>query len=273
MLKLPTVASFWAGGPLSWIEQLSITSFLAAGHRYILYAPGPVTNPPSGVDLRPASLIFSPAWPIEDRRSAVFFSDLFRAELLYKTNFIWADLNVVATRPLNPVNGHLYGMIKPHRVGSSVLGLPNDSNTLRLLRRFLSSPQPVPEWSPDREIWKERAEIGDRWSILDLTWGDAGPRALTYFLEATGEIKNALTQPALYPIGQGALHWLYVSGVPKHVIETPATHAVHVFGYTRGLIAKHHSGLPPAGGWLHMQCKRHGIDPENAPIPDEMRQI
>lgn len=263
------IASLWIGPQLSWLECLSINSFLRQGHPYTLYCYDPPQGVPDGVNLRPASQVCPAPQKPSARRNSVIHSDLFRAKLLSKTNMIWADLDVICRRPIATVAGHVHGYIKPDRIGSSLLRLPPESATLRKLLKFVTSPAPIPVWARDAESWRQRAAQGEHWNIHALTWGDAGPRALTYFLQATGEDRHSSPQEQFYPIGQGKLHWLFDPNVPTQLIETEATNAVHVFGYTRKLLAKHHNGLPPEGGWLHNMCKLHQIDPKHAPIPQE----
>jgi len=58
MFELPTIASLWIGGDLSFIEQVCLKSFSDHGHRTILYTYGGVSNCPAGVEQMDANLIF-----------------------------------------------------------------------------------------------------------------------------------------------------------------------------------------------------------------------
>ena len=49
MSALPTVASLWIGGSLTWLEQLCLKSFVDHGHPTVLYTYGEVQGVPEGV--------------------------------------------------------------------------------------------------------------------------------------------------------------------------------------------------------------------------------
>ena len=47
---LPTIASFWHGPPLSWMEQICMISWRYAGYRFVLYLLEPLEGVPEGID-------------------------------------------------------------------------------------------------------------------------------------------------------------------------------------------------------------------------------
>ncbi|MEL7215468.1 MAG: hypothetical protein AAGJ96_05975 [Pseudomonadota bacterium] len=265
---LPPIAGFWAGETLGFIEQLSIQSALDAGHRYLLFSYEPVLNAPSGAEVRDARTVLAPDEGLTDRRRAVVHSDRFRIALLQKMRVIWADLDCVIIRPVAPLDGHVHGFAKEDRVGTSILALPPESPTLAAMGAFLGQRNPVPPWAGPglRAEFEAKAAAGARWDLHDLTWGVAGPKALTYFLNQTGEVAHSQPQAVFYPIRQGILHWTLADWVHPSQIETPSTLAVHVFGYARRLLLEQHGGVPPRGSWLELVCDRHGISPEKAPL-------
>jgi len=101
----------WVGGPLSMLESLSLTSWLANGHEVNLYTYGKPTNEPKGLRICDAREIL----PAEaDTRSAAGgqsptrFSDRFSYALLTARGGIWAEIDVVCLRPLEFAAGMDY---------------------------------------------------------------------------------------------------------------------------------------------------------------------
>ncbi|WP_299352081.1 hypothetical protein [uncultured Shimia sp.] len=79
-VRLPTIASFWYGSDLTWVERLCIQSFLDRGHRFVLYLAHEVSGIPDDLEQRAASEVLWPA-PFDiadnDRLRVAVFSDLF----------------------------------------------------------------------------------------------------------------------------------------------------------------------------------------------------
>jgi hypothetical protein len=102
-----TVHGLWIGQRLSLMEQLTLRSFVACGHRFVLWLYGRLEEDvPPGVEVRDANTIIP--------RQRVFcyqagirpgsyagFSDLFRYKLLYDSGGWWSDLDVVCLKPLD----------------------------------------------------------------------------------------------------------------------------------------------------------------------------
>ncbi len=95
------VQGLWVGESLSSMEQLSITSFLANGHEYHLYAYTDVAYVPRGAVLKdaaeilPSSMIFR----YRDYNSYAGFSNFFRYKLLLERGGWWVDTDVICLRP------------------------------------------------------------------------------------------------------------------------------------------------------------------------------
>ena len=51
MNALPELHSLWIGPRLTWLEQLCLVSWLAHGHRAVLWTYEPVENLPPGVEV------------------------------------------------------------------------------------------------------------------------------------------------------------------------------------------------------------------------------
>ena len=93
-MKLSTIGMLWMEGPLSYLEQLCVKSFVDAGHEVILYHYGPVQNVPDGVVMEDAAQFLQQDGFLLHKRtsSPALHSDVFRYKMLEKSqNIIWAD--------------------------------------------------------------------------------------------------------------------------------------------------------------------------------------
>src|ERR1041385_9133847 len=108
-MDLPIIQSFWAGPRLSVMEQLSIRSFLAHGHRFHLYTCGQVENLPAGTVVRAAKEILPEVAASADGELAASEGSLvagFRFALLHRCGGWWTDLDNVCMRPLDFSDEH-----------------------------------------------------------------------------------------------------------------------------------------------------------------------
>jgi hypothetical protein len=99
-----TIQSLWVGDSLSALERLSITSFLAHGHAFVLYVYGPVQGVPAGVRLRDAAEILprERVFFYRDQPSYAGFANYFRYKLLLERGGWWSDLDAVCLQPFPP---------------------------------------------------------------------------------------------------------------------------------------------------------------------------
>lgn len=266
---LPTIASFWTGSDLSFFEQVVIRSFLDAGHSFRLYTRGKVGGVPEGVELRDATTLCPAPFAIDDgdRTRVAVYSDLLRLHILREGGALWADLDAYCRRPFAFRGTHVYGANGRGRILTGVMGLPPESPTLAALLGFLQSECPMIPWRGEayRAEASARLARGERWSIADLPWGVTGPKGFTYFLKRHGEDTYAQEKHVFYPVMREALPLLWRPKADLARIEPDGCHSVHLFGYTRKLIATRYGGLPPAGSYLELLCTRHGVDPGAAP--------
>jgi hypothetical protein len=146
-----TVHGLWIGPQLSLMEQLTLRSFVACGHRFVLWVYGPLEQDvPKGVEVRDASTIIP--------RERVFcykagmrpgsyagFSDLFRYKLLYDLGGWWSDLDVVCLKPLDFDTWYAF---HPHidlGLVGSVLKSPPRTELMKLCATWTA--QNVDEWN------------------------------------------------------------------------------------------------------------------------------
>ena len=181
-MQRPIIAMLWMEGPLSYLEQLCVTSFLDAGHKVILYHYGDLQNVPEGVEFADAAEILPRTGFLVHERtgSPALHSDLFRYHLLDKSqNVIWADTDAYCVKPFETETGHFYGWESSKHINGGVLGLPQGSATLDALLRYTSDEFAIPTWYGEDYVQElEAAKAAGRpVHAGEQPWGVWGPHA------------------------------------------------------------------------------------------------
>ena len=269
------IAMLWVEGPLSYVEQLCVQSFLDAGHEVTLYHYGQVDRVPNGATLEHGSAILDRDNFIAHGRtgSMALFSDVFRYHMLTKLDrTIWADTDAYCMRPFTTKTGHFYGWESDHHINGGVLGFPQDSEALAGLLEMSDDEYSIPFWYSDgaKAKLQAQADAGNPVHVSDLPWGVWGPHAVTAWVHRTGEDKYAFEREVLYPVPfQNRRHM--VNGRKRAMAEkwlTDKTLSIHLYGRRiRQFLASRENGLPDEGGLIDHLLKKHGIDPRDAPIP------
>lgn len=197
------LASFWVGNKLSPLEQASAISFLSQGHRLFLYVMDDVMGVPEGVIIKDAREILPTNSIVRHTKtgSPALHSDLFRYALIGSTNQTWVDLDIIARRPFIFPSEYIFGYESELEVNGAILRLPIASLALtELLRYKIDSHGYPPYLSNARKFKYFLKSLGKGYAISDWPWGSIGPRALTYHLSKTNEIKYAQPKNVFYPI-------------------------------------------------------------------------
>lgn len=200
------IASLWIGGPLSWLEQVSIASFIETGHEYTLYSYDKIENVPAGVRQVNAREI----WDTEEillhikAKSPAIHADIFRVKMAYQTGQVWADTDIIALRQFPKNLKWFFGHERDDKVhlGNAILGLPQSSETLKKLNELFSEEYPIPPWlsqNKKKQLLVDK-ENGKKLKLENLAWGSTGPQALTYFAKETGEISHAQPTNTFFPV-------------------------------------------------------------------------
>lgn len=272
-MQRPVIAMLWMEGPLSFLEQLCVKSFVDAGHKTVLYHYGPLENVPDRVELADASEILPQTNFLTHERtgSPALHSDLFRYRMLEKsTNTIWADTDAYCMKPFETSNGHFYGWESEKHINGGVLGLPQDSDTLKQLLSYTQDEFAIPSWYGEDYVAELQAAkaAGNPVHAGEQPWGVWGPHAITHFLHATGEVKYALPQEALYPFTFKDRRLMLRRNFDISPYVTENTYSVHLYGRRiRARLVEKEGGIPHHKSLLGQLLVKHGIDPEKAPIP------
>lgn len=102
----PEVRTFWTGPDLSYYEELSLRSAVAAGARVLLYTYNKTLNVPAGVELVDAREVLSgPLYQFHHKDgdlSLALHSDLFRYLAIQKFGGWYMDLDIIVMKPSLP---------------------------------------------------------------------------------------------------------------------------------------------------------------------------
>jgi len=275
LANLPEIASLWIGGRLSWLEQLCLKSFADAGHHITLYSYGKIDNVPDGVETAEASDIFPGEPMLKHARtgSPAIHADMWRLQLLKKTDKIWVDADIYCYRPFDFDSEFVFGWEKKDLVCNAVLGLPRDCDTLNQLLAFFEDEYAIGPWLDDwqRDELEAEKRAGKPVHMTEQNWGFTGPASVTHFLKETGEIDHAQPQEAFYPVSYKNRNHLIISRFKPEEEMTEKTYGVHFWARRMKprLEEKEHN-TPRRGSFMDKLLIKHGIDPAAAPIPTKI---
>ena len=238
-----------------------------------MYRYGTVTNIPDGITVRDAREVLPGDDFLTHKRtgSPALHSDLFRYRMLAQgDNMVWADTDAYCVKPFVTNEGHLYGWESEKQVAAGVLGFPSDSATLQKLIAFTDDEYSIPTWYGEdytRELEAAKAK-GTPIHASEQPWGVWGPHALNHFLHETGEVKYALPPEALYPFPYVDRRKMLRPDIDSARWLTDNTLSIHFYGRRiRQRIINRYNGLPPEDSLIGQLLIKHGVEPEDAPIP------
>ncbi|MFV0410534.1 MAG: glycosyltransferase family 2 protein [Paracoccus sp. (in: a-proteobacteria)] len=265
---LAKIGSLWIDGALSWLEIASLQSFVETGHNVALYTYGKVPNVPAGVDLRDAREV----WPQDDiliyksAGSPALHADIFRVMMARQTGRVWVDTDVIALKPFDAARGWFLGHERDDRIelGNAVFGTPADSPLLTSLYDFLTSPRPIPLWlKPGRCAKIEEAWDRGDFTIGDMPWATYGPKALTYYAEATGDIAHAASPHVFFPVAFQERKMLVNPRKRDEVIDrmkASDSYSVHLYSrWMRKEAERTEGGYPSRDSWIGRWVSDHGV--------------
>jgi hypothetical protein len=204
-MTLKPINMFWVGPKLGRIEQLSIKSFLAAGHCVKLHSYQTIEGVPAGTDMVNAAetLPFEQAQMLRHSETGSFAlaSDLFRFRLMTKQLGFWSDTDVVCLRPVTLESDHVFGWEGDRFINGAFLYLDKNSPLLHeALESFRDNY--LPPWLGLKRAFPfylkrlKRESFGPK----DLPWGSFGPRAITFLAKKHGQVADAQKREVFYPL-------------------------------------------------------------------------
>jgi hypothetical protein len=247
-VDLEVCNALWIGERLSELAAACLSSFVELGHTVRLHVYEPVKGVPAGVVLADAAAIVPQYRMIRHRGSGSYalFADLFRFELLARGLGLWIDCDVLCVRPLIADKAFVFGYESDTRIGTSVLKLPADSSILADLRAIFTTPN----WKPPWNDWKRnlrddvRYALSSDYGVSAMSWGIAGPRALTYFAGQYSLDDVACPKDVFYPVGFNSASDLSKPEVEIARLITSRTLCIHL--WASRIAPRTKEGIPPA---------------------------
>lgn len=165
------------------MERLSISSFIAHGHEYHLYAYEPIRNVPAGVMIRDAEHILPHSRAFQYTHHATWsgFANFFRYKLLLERGGWWADTDLVCERPFDFPDPYVF---------SSELSLGRQMVNIGAIK--------VP---PGSELMSYAWDICETRDPAKLVWGETGPALMEEAVERLGMRRFVLAPDVFCPIG------------------------------------------------------------------------
>lgn len=199
---MANLATLWIGDRLGLIEQASARSFLAHGDSLTIYTYGPVQNIPEGVHTRDANEILPTQRILEKSKSPALHSDIFRYQMVGKTNEIWVDLDIIALRPFEFSTEYIIGFQSENSINGAVFHLPQNSPTLKTLLEFTPNHTGMPPglsgFRKTRYYIKNLLSGG--LTLEQWPWGSLGPAIITDLMIRNNEAQYALPIHSFYPV-------------------------------------------------------------------------
>jgi hypothetical protein len=230
--ELLAVQMFWHGAPLSRIERLCMSSFLAHGHPVHLYVYEAPVAPPAGVRLMNAGDILPRESLFTHRRTGSLgsFSDWFRYQLLKERGGIWADADVVCLAPLSYSQDEIFGWQDAEVLNNAVLGLPAGHELATWLAECCADPNrllPYDTLSLRLRKLRRRFFGGNRRDRV--RWGEYGPKGLTQAARYLGYLQAALPVEHFYPVSCEDWRIMFAGRAAQTLPWTEQSRAVHLW--------------------------------------------
>jgi len=226
---------FWHGPPLSRLERLCLSSFVANGHRLNLFVYEEPKGVPEGVEVVDAASILSPELLFKHRRtgSVGIFADWFRYRLLRTQGGIWADTDVVCLKPLRFKAPEVFAWQDDHTINNAILGLPPGHELAAWMDACCENPNrvlPYDSWKLRLRKWRRRVLQGNRRERI--RWGEYGPKGFTLAARHFGFASLALPASTFYPVTCEDWRSLFTSGAEAAWLDS--AHAVHLWNNMLG---------------------------------------
>ena len=275
MSDLPTIGSLWVDGDLSYVEQACLLSFVDQGHKVVLFHYGPVDNVPDEIELVDAREIYDTRTIIINAQfgTPVPQSDIFRLQMLLKTDYVWADSDMLAIRPLQ-ASPFIFGDQGRGVMCNAMLRLPKTSQSLQDYANHTLDPYPISPWisGEEREILIKEKLAGTLAHASEQSHSVYGPGVLTWFLQEAGELHHASPRSVFYPLPfrqAGQINDIHSSEFAEKYLKDD-TVGIHLWGrrirwwLTRTGVQRY--------SFLDRRLRRLGVRPKAALLPNDLKR-
>jgi hypothetical protein len=211
---------FWHGAPLSRIERLCMSSFVAHGHPVQLHVYEEPASLPGGITLNDAAKILPRSSLFAHGKSGSFatFADWFRYRLLCDHGGLWCDTDVVCLQPFDYPGEEIYAWQDEKIINNAVLGLPRGHRLAKWMADVCEFPntfRPYDSFKTRRRKLQRRLMGHGR---IATVWGETGPYGLTQAARLLECTAAALPFWHFYAIHFSNWHTLFdssLSGNPR----------------------------------------------------------
>lgn len=230
--ELPTIAMFWIGREMGWMQRLSMHSFIHHGYKLILFGTEDIDPGVDGVQVERMEDIYDPPRRMRNNAAPACIADVFRLYLMKKTDLIWMDSDMLSIAPITLNDGYAMSWSGPKgQINNAALRVPRESAAVDYLIAHIEDPDLLPEWmSADqreklRELPPERRLLAQG-KMLRIVYG---PRGLNHALAKTGEHVKARPMDVFSPVPWWLTDLFYspLGGVGPYITEQ--TQVVHLF--------------------------------------------
>lgn len=258
---LPDVHMFWHGSPLSRLERLCLSSFVAHGHRVLLNVYDEPANVPSGVTLADAAEILPRERLFKHARSGSFamFADGFRYRLLLERGGLWVDTDVVCLKPFDFATPEIYAWQDERVINNAVLGLPKGHRLAQWMNDVCEQPNRA---LPYDSIKMRRRKLIRQWlpgnSRRRLDWGETGPNGLTAAAQQLHCTGAALPFWHFYAISYSNWHTVFDSSLRDNPGLIAGSHGLHLWNeMSRRSPGFDKNGRFPPESLFEQLCRRY----------------
>ena len=225
------IQTLWVGNPLTVIEQLSLTSFVAHGHEVHLYTYGDVGNIPKGVIKRNAAEVL-PESSVFTKYGGSYaqFSDWFRWKLLNERGGYWVDTDVICLKPFDFNETLVFGRESDQQINGAVIAIPPGHKLAELMLSTAIAPLNAQEYDDAKARKRKfRARLlrrGDK----AVKWGYAGgPASFTKALQYLDLVTHAKSHLAFYPINPTNWDAIFDSTYASGMGAFQDSYAIHLW--------------------------------------------
>lgn len=268
--ELPQLNTLWIGEKLHPIHRLCLSSALYHGHRVRLFAYGPVTGVPEGVELANAGEVLPKSAMFFHGRtgSPAPFADRFRIKLIGMGLGAWIDTDVLFMRPLRAETPNIFGWEDDKLVGNAILQIDPGGGLFATVSKFISEDFLNPPWwngYRSAEL-KVRNALGLRKHVGAMPYGTTGPDMLTWALRQHNQLNLAKPRETFYPLPYARKLAVFKKDGWHAMDDLPGS-VVTVHLWFQGLVggigkkAASHDAVPEVepGSLLHGMARRIGV--------------
>lgn len=252
---------FWHGPPISRLEQLCMSSFIANGHTLLLHVYDEPANVPRGVTLTDAGKILPRDRLFKHAESGSFalFADGFRYRLLLEHGGLWVDTDVVCLKPFVFASSEIFAWQDERVINNAVLGLPKGHRLAQWMNDVCEQPNRA---LPYDSVKMRRRKLMRQWlpgnARSRTSWGETGPNGLTaaaQHLHCTGA---ALPFWHFYPIHYLNWHTVFDSSLRDNPSLIAASHGLHLWNeMSRRSPGFDRNGRFPPDSLFEQLCSRY----------------